>query len=52
MEWLEVQMGFLVEFTVIEVGMSSIRDKGHYLGLGLTYLQVMFLLLSVWFGLG
>ena len=37
MEWLEVvevHMGFLVEFAVIEVKMSSIKDKGHYLGLG------------------
>ena len=34
LEMVEVQMGFLVDFAVSEVGMSSIRDKGHYLGLG------------------
>lgn len=37
-EWfevVEVQMAFLMYITMIEVGMSSIRDKGHYLGYGL-----------------
>lgn len=31
---VKVQMSFLVYFAVSEFGMSSIRDKGHYLGLG------------------
>jgi len=37
-EWfevVEVQMALLVYFAMFEVGMSSIGDKGHYLGYGL-----------------
>lgn len=38
LEVFEVQMDFLVYFAVIEVGMSSIGDKGHYLGSSLCLL--------------